>query len=62
MTNALDSLTLEEMEQITRKELPFKLPAETLLRLQDKVIEKLRTGGSARAATPAYGAYLEIKK
>ena len=40
LTNALDGLTLEEVEQITPKELSFELPA----------------------ATPAHGAYLEIKK
>ncbi len=54
LTNAFDSLTLEEVGQITPRELSFELPAETLLRLQNKVIEKLRSGEFAPAATPTH--------
>ncbi len=52
LTNTFDSLALEEVKQIAPKELSFQLPAETLLRLQDKVVEKLRSGGAAPAETP----------
>ena len=38
LTDAFDSLTLEEVEQIAPGALSFQLPAETLLRLQDRVI------------------------
>ncbi len=55
LTSAFDCLTLEEVQQIAPKELSFELPAETVLRLQDMVIGRLRAGaaaetGSARSA------------
>ena len=53
LTTAFDCFTLEEVQQILPKELSFELPAETLLRLQDKALEKLRVGGVAAAVKPA---------
>ncbi len=53
LTSAFDSFTVEEIEQISPKELSFELPAATLLQLQDKAVEKLRTGGIAAAVLPA---------
>ena len=50
LTNTFDCFTLEEVEQIMPKELSFQLPGETLLRLQDKAVEKLRAGGAAAEA------------
>ena len=53
LTNAFDCFALEEVEQFSPKELSFVLPAETLLRLQDKAIEKLRSGEDAAVVKPA---------
>ena len=53
LINAFDCFTVEEVEQFSPKELSFVLPAETLLRLQDKAIEKLRSGEVAAAVKPA---------
>ncbi len=50
LTKAFDSYTLEEVDGIAPKELSFELPAETLLRLQDSVLEKLRAEGRTGAA------------
>ena len=50
LTKAFDCYTLEEVDGIAPKELSFELPAETLLRLQDSVLEKLRAEGRTGAA------------
>lgn len=54
LTNAFDSFTLEEVERIAPKEMTFELPAETLLRLQDSVLQRLRTE-ERTAAEPTAG-------
>ena len=53
LTMAFDGFTLEEVNEIVPKELTFELPAETLLRLQDGVLEKLRAEGRTAAAPSA---------
>lgn len=46
LINAFDCFSLEEVVQIAPKELSFELSADTLQRLQDKAVEKLRVGGN----------------
>ena len=53
LTKAFDCFTLEEVEQITPEDLSFELPAETLLRIQDSVLQKLRA--EERPAAPSAG-------
>ena len=53
LTRAFDGFALEEVDRIAPKELSFELPAETLLRLQDSVLEKLRAEEKPAAAPSA---------
>ena len=53
LTRAFDGFVLEEVDEIAPKEMSFELPAETLLRLQDGVLEKLRAEGGTAAAPSA---------
>ncbi len=46
LTLAFDNFSVEEVEQIAPKVLSCELPAETLLRLQEKAVEKLKSGGA----------------
>ena len=53
LTRAFDGFTLEEVDGIAPKELSFELPAETLLRLQDSVLQRLRREEGTAAAPSA---------
>ena len=52
LTNALDSLTAEELTDITPEDMHFALPGNALLRIQDSVMQKLRASGPEPAVQP----------